>query len=64
MIMDIYRPLIDSTFVAFGDLAHGNVHLKLKEKQSAEMRDDKTLAYLFDVTSDGLSVGGIHLRLG
>ena len=64
MIMDIYRPLIDSTFVSFGNLAHGNVHLKLKEKQSAEMRDDKTLAYLFDVASDGLSVGGIHLRLG
>ena len=64
MIMDAYRPLIDSEFVTVGDLAYGSIKLKLKAKQTAEMRDDKTLAYLFDVISEGLPIGGIHLRLG
>jgi len=65
MKMDIYRPLIDSAFVTFSELAYGNVKLKLKEQQTAAMRDDQTLAYLFDVLVEGAVVGGgIHLRLG
>jgi len=61
--MDIYRPSMDSGFLAADYLSYGAVRLKLKEKQTAEMREDKTLAYLFDVLADSLPVGGIHLLL-
>ena len=60
--MNDYRPAKDSEFLPAGELACNTIRLILRERQ--DTRSDGTLAYLFDITVNGIKVGGIHLRLG